>query len=173
MSSNFYKQIKFVATSQSFFMLISTYYVSSYVDLFTSENIKNSSVVHIKCVWKNKRRFRTKSFYFKKQFHCDRGRSLREGKEGRRERNTQKLREHLPTNQFIAHLHSVDRRPRHIDMNKRPMPRENVTRSTALTITIVRPVKKKESATARDREACRAAFPRIPVAGLCPHGALM
>ena len=45
--------------------------------------------------------------------NCDRGRSLREGKEGRRERNTQKLNEHLPTNQFIAHLHSVDRRPRH------------------------------------------------------------
>ena len=38
-----------------------------------------------------------------KENQCDRGRSLREWKEGRRERNTQKLNEHLSTNQFIAH----------------------------------------------------------------------
>ena len=34
MSNNFYKQIQFVATSQSSFMLISTYYISS----FNNEN---------------------------------------------------------------------------------------------------------------------------------------
>ena len=34
MSNNFYKQMKLVATSQSFFVLIATYYVSS----FNNEN---------------------------------------------------------------------------------------------------------------------------------------
>ena len=38
-----------------------------YVDLFTSENIKNSSVVHIKCVWKKNDTFGPSHFIKKKK----------------------------------------------------------------------------------------------------------
>ena len=109
-------------------------------------------------------------------FRCDRDRKLRRGKEGTLRRCKQS-KSVIVITRFIRTYNSLAQH-REAQSNRRTPLGAYSQKHRSRFLATLWPrfhwlLGRRKPATGRDRRACRAGFPRIPVTGLCPHGALV